>query len=82
MYEALEIRANVLTAGVLIAIVVLGKFFGGSLFGLIPLGLCVSSGIYLWMKDLVKRGRAHEWSSEDTRGKTVSSYQLLPCYFN
>lgn len=72
MYKALEIRTSILCVGVLIAIVVLGKFFGGTLFGLIPLGMCVSSGIFLWMKEVVRAGRALEWSSEKDRGQTVS----------
>jgi len=71
MFEALETRATILTAGVFIAIVVLGKFFGGALYGLIPLGLCISSGIFLWMKEVLRSGRASEWSSERTRGETV-----------
>lgn len=52
MYELLEQKTIVLSGGVLIAIVVLGKLFGGALYGLIPLGMCVASGIYLWMKEL------------------------------
>ncbi|KAF4630399.1 hypothetical protein G7Y89_g7748 [Cudoniella acicularis] len=52
MYEALEKRATILCAGVLLAIVVLGKMFGGALYGLIPLAMCVSSSIFLWMKEL------------------------------
>lgn len=72
MYQALEKRTSVLCIGVLAAIVVLGKFFGGSLWGLIPLGMCVSSGIYLWMQEVVRSGRALEWSSEKKRGEVVS----------
>lgn len=69
-----------LSAGVLIAIVVLGKFFGGALYGLIPLGMCVSSGIFLWMKDLLKKGREQEWQSEKDRGQHVNSF-ILFTYF-
>jgi hypothetical protein len=71
MYEALEQRTIILSGGVLIAIVVLGKMFGGALYGLVPLGMCVASGIYLWMKELVRKGRDHEWQSEKDRGQTV-----------
>jgi hypothetical protein len=60
MYVQLEKRTYILCAGVLLSIVVLGKLFGGALYGLIPLGLCVSSGIFLWMGDLVTKGRSHE----------------------
>ncbi|KAG4437792.1 hypothetical protein IFR05_006727 [Cadophora sp. M221] len=77
MYEALETRTNILCAGLMIAIVVLGKFFGGALHRLVPLGLCISSGIYLWMKDLVKRGRAQEWSTEKTRGEMATA-NIIP----
>lgn len=74
MYAALETKTYILSAGVLIAIVVLGKMFGGALYGLIPLAMCISSGIFLWMKDLVRRGRELEWESEKKRGETVSTY--------
>ncbi len=73
MYEALEQRTYILCVGIVIAIVVLGRFFGGALYGLIPLAMCVSSGVFLWMKDLVKKGREHEWSSEQNRGETAST---------
>jgi hypothetical protein len=72
MYVQLEKRTYILCVGVLLSIVVLGKLFGGALYGLIPLGLRVSSGISLWMKDLVTKGRSHEWFSETARGKIVS----------
>jgi hypothetical protein len=71
MYELLEQKTIVLSGGVLIAIVVLGKLFGGALYGLIPLGMCVASGIYLWMKELVRKGRETEWQSEKDRGELV-----------
>lgn len=71
MYAALETRGTVLTIGVTIAIIVLGKMFGGRLLGLIPLAMCVGSGIFLWMKDLVRQGRAQEWESEKERGEHV-----------
>lgn len=77
MYEAFEKKATVLSGGVLVAIVVLGKLFGGALYGLIPLGLCVSSGIFLWMKELVRHGRSQEWQSEKERGQHVS-YSSIP----
>jgi hypothetical protein len=71
MFEALETRSTVLCAGIFIAIVVLGKMFGGALYGLVPLGACISSGVYLWMKEVVRSGRTLEWSSEQKRGEMV-----------
>ncbi|KAI1341950.1 C2 domain-containing protein [Xylariaceae sp. FL0016] len=71
MYAIIEQRATILCAGVFFAIVFIGKFFGGRLLGLIPLAVCVSSGIFLWMKDLVRQGRDIEWSSEQKRGETA-----------
>jgi hypothetical protein len=76
MYAAIENRAYVLCLGILIAIAVLGQMFGGALYGLIPLGMCVSSGVFLWMKDLVRSGRETEWASEQERGETVRSTHL------
>lgn len=71
MYAAIEARANVLCAGILIAIVIIGKMLGGSLWGLIPLGMCIASGVFLWVKDLIRQGRDVEWSSEQKRGETA-----------
>jgi hypothetical protein len=71
MFAALETRANILCAGILIATVVVGKMFGGALKGLIPLGMCLASGVYLWMKEVVRSGREVEWSSEQVRGQMV-----------
>lgn len=64
MFEALEARANVMCAGVLLAIVFVGKMFGGSLWGLVPLGVAVTSGVFLWVKDVIRQGRQTEWASE------------------
>ena len=49
--------------------------FGGSLTGLIPLGACLASGVWLWMKEVVRGGREVEWSSEKDRGRYVSLRQ-------
>ena len=72
MFASMEKQAMGLSAGILIAIVVVGKMFGGSLKGLIPLGACIASGVWLWMKELLRRGREVEWSSEQSRGETVT----------
>jgi hypothetical protein len=71
MYEAFEKKTSVLCIFVFSAIVILGKVFGGALYGLIPLGMCVASGIFLWMKEVIRSGRDTEWSSEQERGETV-----------
>lgn len=77
MFQSIEARANVLCAAVFFGIVFIGKMFGGSLFGLIPLAACVASGVFLWAKDLIKQGRAMEWSSEKKRGETAVA-NLIP----
>ncbi|KAK4695108.1 hypothetical protein P7C71_g2584, partial [Lecanoromycetidae sp. Uapishka_2] len=77
MFAALETRASGLCIGVFIAIVLLGKMFGGSLKGLIPTAMCIVSGIFLWMKEVVRSGREVEWSSEQSRGETATA-NLLP----
>lgn len=71
MFEELEKRANGLAAGIAIAVIVLGRTFGGSLWGLIPLSFCIASGVCLWMKEVVRSGREYEWHSEKLRGETV-----------
>lgn len=71
MFAAIEARANVLCAAIFIAIIFIGKMFGGRLLGLVPLAMCISSGVFLWVKDLIKQGRNLEWSSEQRRGETA-----------
>ncbi|KAL8811803.1 MAG: hypothetical protein Q9223_004873 [Gallowayella weberi] len=77
MYASLEKRAGALCIGVCLAVVILGKMFGGSLKGLIPTSMCIASGIWLWMKEVVRSGREVEWSSEQSRGETAVA-NLLP----
>jgi hypothetical protein len=72
MFSAIEARANVLCAAVFLGIVFLGKALGGgSLWTLVPLAGAVASGVFLWAKDLVRQGRATEWSAEQKRGETA-----------
>lgn len=77
MFEALEARANVMCAAVLLAIVFVGKMFGGSLWGLVPLGVAVTSGVFLWVKDVIRQGREGEWASEKKRGE-MAVVNLIP----
>lgn len=71
MYAAIEARANILCAAIFFSIVFIGKIFGGRLWGLLPLGFCIASGVFLWVKDLVRQGRDTEWYSEQRRGETA-----------
>ena len=71
-FAALEKKAGALCIAIFAATVVLGKMFGGKLIGLIPLALCITSGVWLWAKEVVRSGREVEWESEKTRGETVS----------
>lgn len=77
MFAMLEKRAGGLCIGVCLAIIILGKMFGGSLKGLIPTSMFIASGIWLWMKEVVRSGREVEWSSEQSRGETAVA-NLLP----
>lgn len=76
MFASLENRASGLCIGVFVAIVLLGKMFGASLKGLIPTAMCIVSGIWLWMKEVIRSGREVEWSSEQSRGETVSLWGM------
>lgn len=71
MFASLEKRATILCAGIFLSTVVVGKVFGGALKGLIPLAMCLSSGVFLWVKEVVRSGREVEWDSEQTRGQMV-----------
>jgi hypothetical protein len=77
-FAKLEKQAGAVCLAVFIAIIFLGKWFGGSLKGLIPLAGCIASGIWLWMKEVVRSGREVEWHSEKERGLTVGSRNILP----
>lgn len=77
MFGIIEQRATFLCIGVFFAILFIGKFFGGRLLGLFPLAMVVSSGIFLWMKDVIKQGRNIEWSSEQKRGEMATA-NLIP----
>ena len=76
-FARLEQRGLYLVVGVFFAIIIVGKTFGGRYFGLIPLAMCVSSGIWLWVREVVRSGREVEWESEKERGKTATA-NLLP----
>lgn len=77
MFKRVEERGLILIIGIFFAIVIVGRVFGGGYLGLIPLGGCVSSGVWLWIKELVRSGREMEWESEKERGKTATT-NLLP----
>ncbi|EGY19957.1 hypothetical protein VD0002_g3883 [Verticillium dahliae] len=77
MFDALEARANVMCAAIFFGIIFIGKFFGGSLWGLMPLSVCIASGVYLWCRELIQQGRNVEWSSEKERGETAT-VNLVP----
>lgn len=72
MFATLERRAGILCIGLFLGTIIIGNMFGGALKGLIPLGACLASGVWLWMKEVVRSGREIEWSSEKERGETVS----------
>jgi hypothetical protein len=76
-FARLEERGLWLVAGVFVGIVLLGRVFGGKYIGIIPLAACVSSGIWLWVKEVVRSGREVEWESEKERGRTATA-NLLP----
>lgn len=77
MYEQLEKRATGLCIAIPISIIVLGRMFGGSLWGLIPLSACIASGVWLWMHEVIRAGKDNEWSSEQLRGQMATA-NLLP----
>ncbi|KAK3111542.1 hypothetical protein LTR53_013123, partial [Teratosphaeriaceae sp. CCFEE 6253] len=76
-FKRLEERGLFLVIGLFFGIVILGKTFGGKYIGIIPLAACVSSGVWLWVKEVVRSGREVEWHSEKVRGQTATA-NLLP----
>lgn len=78
MFEQLERTAAGLCIAIMVAIIFLGRFFGGSLIGLVPLATFISSIVWLWMKEVVRSGTNMEWRSEQLRGETVRRCQGPP----
>ncbi|KAI9804568.1 MAG: hypothetical protein M1833_006641 [Piccolia ochrophora] len=76
-FSELETRASILCGAVFFGVVILGKMFGAALKGLIPTAACVTAGIFLWMKEVVRSGREVEWSSEQKRGEYATA-NLIP----
>ncbi|KAJ6048462.1 uncharacterized protein N7446_011145 [Penicillium canescens] len=77
MFDNIEKRATALCIGIPVAIIILGRTFGGSLWGLIPMAVCITSGVWLWMQEVIRSGRDMEWSSEQLRGEMATA-NLLP----
>lgn len=71
MFEHLEKRATGMCLGFTLGILFVGRMFGASLWGLVPLAACITSAVWLWMKEVIRSGRELEWSSEQLRGQTV-----------
>jgi hypothetical protein len=72
MFESLEKRGTSLCIGIVAGIIVLGRTFGASYWGLFPLAFCIASGVWLWVQEVIRSGREMEWSSEKLRGQVVS----------
>ncbi|KAK3989853.1 hypothetical protein QBC44DRAFT_79014 [Cladorrhinum sp. PSN332] len=78
MFAAIEARANVLSFAIFFGIITIGyTLSGGSLFTLVPMAAVISSGVFLWAKDLIKQGRSMEWDSERKRGE-MARVNLIP----
>ncbi|KAI9373804.1 hypothetical protein BJX61DRAFT_532856 [Aspergillus egyptiacus] len=76
-FETLEKQGTSVCIGIVCGIIVLGRVFGASYWGLIPLAACVASGVWLWMQEVIRSGREMEWSSEQLRGQ-VATANLIP----
>ena len=74
MFDQLQKRAMGLCIAIPFAIIVLGRVFGGSLWGLIPLSITIASGVWLWMHEVIRSGKEMEWSSEQVRGQMVCNF--------
>ncbi|KAE8355805.1 hypothetical protein BDV28DRAFT_145744 [Aspergillus coremiiformis] len=77
MYDQLERRGTGLCIGIVFGILFVGRMFGGSLWGLLPLAVCIVSGVWLWVQEVIRSGREMEWSSEQLRGQMAIA-NLLP----
>lgn len=71
MFKVIERRASVVCITVFFVILVSGRLAGGTVKGHLALAVGVVSAVWLWMKDVIRRGRAFEWNTEQLRGRTV-----------
>jgi hypothetical protein len=71
MFKVLVKRAAALCMGILVAITVAGRILGGNLMGLVLLAVCITSAVWLWMREVIRQGRDLEWRSEQLRGEIV-----------
>lgn len=80
-YEAffvqLEKRTYMVCGGCAFAILFIGKMGGASLKTLLILTIGITSAVWLWMMDLIQKGRANEWSNERLRGESVCHYLVF-----
>lgn len=77
MFKALEKRGGLLCTGIFWAIIVTGRVSGGALKWIIPLACGVTSAVWLWVQDVIRKGRSQEWHAEQLRGQTVWCMQPL-----
>ncbi|KAI5291601.1 hypothetical protein KEM54_003046 [Ascosphaera aggregata] len=76
-FKHLEQRTYVLCGGCALAILIIGTLGGGSVKTLLLLTIGITSALWLWMMDLISRGRANEWSQERLRGEMATA-NLIP----
>ncbi|KAI1923924.1 hypothetical protein LOZ07_003689 [Ophidiomyces ophidiicola] len=77
MFKSLEKRGGVLCMAIFAGILIIGKISGASLKWMILLSCSVVSAVWLWIQDVIQKGRSQEWSSEKLRGQTATA-NLLP----
>ncbi|POS84788.1 hypothetical protein EPUL_003642, partial [Erysiphe pulchra] len=76
MFEAFEKSTSIICITIVISIIVFGKLAGGALHGLILISLCITSVIFLWMKDLVQKSRLCQWQGESKRGEYATANMI------
>lgn len=78
MFSILEFRASMVCLGIAASTLIVGTIFGSTPFWItFLLAAGTSSGVYLWMKEVIRSGREFEWSAEKKRGE-VATVNLVP----
>lgn len=77
MFDTIEQEAIRVCVGSFLLVVFAGRLAGGNVKPLVLTAFLLATAVWLWMEDLIQRGRDGEWSSEQLRGQTVCLLSLF-----
>ncbi|KHJ33498.1 putative meiotically up-regulated protein [Erysiphe necator] len=73
IFKKFEKSTNIVCITIVISVIVFGKLAGGALYGLIFISLCITSVIFLWMKNIVQKSRSYKLQDKNKRGEYATA---------